>query len=146
MKVCIAVLVMLCSLSTAMRSQDSAPSVISPNGGIAADSHMILEWTIGEVAVQTLRSGDNVYTEGFHQPVLKVEIIEQEVIRPRVASEDPGDKGTIRVVPNPVSALLTVYFDFTETMEVNVQVNDVNGRMHKNEKVTIEKGSLDRIY
>jgi hypothetical protein len=104
---------------------------------------MILEWTIGEVAVQTIRSGDKMYTEGFHQPSIRVEPFEEEQLHTRAVSSTPG---TIRVAPNPVGDLLNIELDLAEEMEVVIQLNDISGQLIRNEKMQVAKGTMQMDF
>lgn len=143
MKLYFVLLVLSFGLLTSLAGQDISPSVISPNGGTAKNSIMILEWTIGEVAVETIRSGDKMYTEGYHQPSIRVEPYEEVQLHTRSVSSTPG---TIRVAPNPVGDLLNIELDLAEEMELIIQLNDISGQLIRNETLLVAKGSMQMDF
>jgi hypothetical protein len=109
-------------------SQDLSPSVISSDGGFESTSKISLEWTIGELAIDSRYSDRMMYTEGFHQPVLKVEIMNPEVFETSdFLSRKP--KGlNISVRPNPVRSLLNIQIESDSDEEVNLILSTMDGR------------------
>ena len=90
------------SLSYAGIAQSLSPSVISSQGEVSEGNSVSLEWTLGEVAIQTIRSPGNVFTEGFHQPLLEVSEVVEEQVKELLVLEGYD----ITVAPNPVRSLL----------------------------------------
>lgn len=143
MKAYITLIALIMCLIPHLWGQDITHSVISSNGGVASNTLMTLEWTIGELAVKTYTGKGEMYTEGFHQPVLKIEPMDDELISVRTNTTNPEeDYGVIRVIPNPVSSMLNIEFELNEETEMIVQINDLNGKLLKSEKVKIGHGSL----
>lgn len=94
---CILILIIV-STCIKVNAQNNSPSVIASAGGIAKATTLTLEWTMGEYAVETLVSGDKMYTQGFNQPFLIY----------AYADKNPVDQNlhTIEVSPNPVRTIL----------------------------------------
>lgn len=112
-------------LADFMSAQSVSPEVLSSNGGSAQTSSIQLDWTIGEIAIETLNTSAGIYTEGFHQPAVIVEFIPD--------SYDP--KGTsgitmfngIRVTPNPASTFLNVHFTMEHAPRIHYQLMSADG-------------------
>ena len=54
-----------------VQSQTINQEVIASQGSFDVGNSMTLEWTLGELSVETLNDKSMLYTQGFHQPVLK---------------------------------------------------------------------------
>ncbi|MDQ6813117.1 MAG: hypothetical protein M3040_05235, partial [Bacteroidota bacterium] len=65
MKSSLPFLVFLITISAQSSAQYSDQSVISAAGDISKSANLILEWTLGELATETVSSKDNMYTQGF---------------------------------------------------------------------------------
>jgi len=111
-------------------AQEFSPSVLSPAGGFDYTSTLLLDWTLGEIAIQTNRVGKRVYTEGFHQPVLLLEIVEKVI-----EYKNPDEIGfsvvsdmEITVTPNPVRSILHIRIASNEPSEVALQLSDLSGK------------------
>jgi hypothetical protein len=77
-------------------SQSLAPSTLGAQGGYDGTKKIVLEWTLGEIFTAIGRPGDQIITQGFLQPALKI---------------TPEKKTIQRVVvfyPNPVSEILNI--------------------------------------
>lgn len=123
-------------------AQATSPSIISPNGGVAQNSIMILEWTIGEIAVESYHSGEKFYTEGFHQPMLIVEPVDKpQSITTRTDASSEESVGLVRVMPNPVSSTLNVQFELETQMNIQLRVFDLQGQLLDSQKLKIEQGN-----
>jgi hypothetical protein len=61
-----------------------------------------LEWTLGETVIESTKSENKHYTQGFHQPFLKV----ANVITPN--NESINSDFNILISPNPVEAVLEI--------------------------------------
>lgn len=65
----ISLLLLLALVSTGtLAAQSVTPTVVGSAGGSGQVGEMTVMWTVGEVAVTTLRGGDLTITQGFHQP------------------------------------------------------------------------------
>lgn len=82
--------------------QKLSPEVISSAGNISKSSSVSLEWTLGETVIESSKSENKHYTQGFHQTFLKV----MNVITPK--NESIISDFNIIVSPNPVEAVLEI--------------------------------------
>ena len=55
-------------------SQRLSPEVLAVGGGIDKNGSLSLEWTLGEAVIETVSLSDRIYTQGFHQPMLVVDV------------------------------------------------------------------------
>jgi hypothetical protein len=77
-----------------------SPAVIAAGGQFYSSDNLAISWTIGEVAVATLRGDNLVLNQGFQQP-----------FGTGTGIKNNGVKGNIFVYPNPVSDVLYIRFD-----------------------------------
>ena len=107
-------------LSSAALAQQMSPSVIAAAGGSTRTQTMDLEWTLGESVVETGQTASQIFTQGFHQPMLQV--TEQTS---RVAGSEPG---RFTIAPNPVTAFLTVTATQVREEALQLKLTDMAGR------------------
>ncbi len=81
-------------------AQSIAPGVISSAGGSVGEQGATLNWTLGEMAVETRTSPVLMLTEGFQQPALHI-----------VSTDDPVLPFSIILYPNPAKTRVMVQFD-----------------------------------
>ncbi len=93
--------------------------VIGTTGRSAVQQGRSYSYTLGEVAIITLRSNSRILTQGFHQP-------EQTRL---VSVFTPGfEAWEVQVFPNPVSSQLTVRFSSEHGAALRASVFDLLGR------------------
>jgi len=99
-------------LSVGMHAQSISPFVIASSGGEGSSGDMSIEWTLGEMMVETFTADDIVLTQGFHQPHLIVTSID----------EMPGHDISIDAYPNPTSDFINIrlHDDKYHDMEYNL--------------------------
>ncbi len=113
------------SLPLAGMAQQLSPAVLASGGGTARTSTMVLDWTLGELVVETVTTPDRLYTQGFHQPMLQVVELDNQ------ASLAGGDAAfTFTVAPNPVASYLTVGITAPEDASFQLRLTDLNGRQY----------------
>lgn len=83
-------------LLNAVQAQKITPTVLSSAGAVMKANNLSIEWTLGEIATETLVSGGNILTQGFHQTNLTI-----------VSTQNPGIEG-LKVYPNPFVSELTI--------------------------------------
>ena len=79
-------------------AQTVTPTVVASAGGTNTAAGITISWTVGEIAVTTLRADDLYVTQGFHQPPLGTTSV-------------PNGSSAILLLetaPNPVVDLLNV--------------------------------------
>ena len=117
-------------------------TVLSSYWGDAVGGGMALEWTLGQVAILPAIKNDLLLTQGFHQPTLRVEPLDNEnlLIDPEIQSRWSDVSFDIR--PNPVRSRLQVnvtgYFD----SEISVLLYDATGHGLIDQKVTTGTSSV----
>ena len=119
--------IIFCVAATAA-AQNSDPSVIASASGSGKTSTLLLDWTVGENAVETISSPNLMYTQGFNQPNLLV-----APIFTKPASAD--NVYDISIAPNPVLSTLNFNINSSNEMDVIVSVTDVHGKLHIQRKV-----------
>ena len=109
----------ICSAKFAT-AQALSPVVVGSKGGYDKTEGMSLEWTLGELEVNTLSNTSGIQTEGFHQSTLKVIKIESQAGSPSL---------NITVSPNPVRSILTVKIQSDADSKLALKLVDVNGKI-----------------
>lgn len=106
-----------CALLFALASmaQSIQPSVVNASGGWIASPTASVEWSLGEPAITTISSAQNIVTQGFIQPLLDL-----------TGTDDFVTGEEITVYPNPVADLLL--FKTSSTRIVSLTVSDLLGR------------------
>lgn len=123
-------LLLLCCAATAAFSQSIAPEVIASGGN---SDHVQLNWTIGEVVINTYDNGTNIITQGFHQTLL--------VLPPDPVSVSETSGTDIRVYPNPTSERIIIALAENE-LGLQAELYDMNGQLITKE--TIGRGQLKK--
>jgi len=105
-----------------MGAQNSDPTIISTAGGSDSKAQVQLNWTIGEIAIQTGFSDDIIITEGFQQPTLEFnEIVENNL------SLDASTQFKVALSPNPVQTVLNVNLQSETEGEVYLSLFNLQG-------------------
>ncbi|MEP7321784.1 MAG: T9SS type A sorting domain-containing protein [Saprospiraceae bacterium] len=95
-----------------------SPSVIAAAGEISRSRDMMVEWTLGEIFVESILDHTINLTQGYHQPMLLV----KELSKPNASAYE------IRVFPNPVQDLLRVIIQSSIQDALILKINDITGR------------------
>jgi hypothetical protein len=98
--------ILLCLLGTCLLSilhaQQKDPTVLSAAGNTTKGAGITLDWTLGEMAVSSIETPNGLLTEGFHQPMLRVES----------TFESPAKKGEtnfqMTLAPNPATSTVSI--------------------------------------
>jgi hypothetical protein len=85
-------------------AQTLSHHVVSPAGDVDRNDRIELAWTIGEIAVSGRTQLTESITEGFHQPIIRIEPIDVDYPNQTTAQD-------IAVYPNPANHALHVRFD-----------------------------------
>ena len=103
-------------------AQTLSPTVIGSKGGHDKTEAISLEWTLGELEVNTLSYPGGIQTEGFHQStLLKVVRIDE--------SKATSSSLNISVSPNPVYSMLNVKIQSDVDSKLTLKLLDVNGKI-----------------
>lgn len=99
------------------QAQIIQPFVVNASGGFIQNSTVNVEWSLGELAVTTIGTPNNLLTQGFLQPLLdSISGVSYHF-----------DEGEIVAFPNPVSSNL--FFKTSSSNIATVLVADVLGRV-----------------
>ena len=117
-------LVLFGSLATATGgiAQRLSPSVLAAGGGSARTATMSLDWTVGEAVAGTERTARQLYTQGFHQPLLQIS--EQQNLT------SPETDYRFIVAPNPVTTWLSITIATPEPTPLHLALTDLMGRRY----------------
>ncbi|WP_026261064.1 T9SS type A sorting domain-containing protein [Spirosoma luteum] len=107
--------------------QQLTPSVVANAGGYDKNQQLSLEWTLGEAFVETVTTTGRIYTQGFHQPQLRVEEM------PEVASPY-----RVRIAPNPVVAILNVVIESEENTKLLLNLTDMTGHTYYSKSTDVQ--------
>jgi len=123
-------------------SQEKSQSVIASAADISKAGNVILEWTVGEPAVETLSNSAAIYTQGFHQPLLEVQ-------KMSTGRDLASVKDIVRVYPNPSTAIINVQLQKATPEALVVSLIDVSGKVLLNNNLpansTILKINVSRL-
>ena len=120
--------------------QKLSPEVISSAGDISKTASVSLEWTLGETIIESSKTANKYYTQGFHQTYLKV----TSILPPN--DESLASDYNMTVFPNPVEGILEVKIS-TENLpqdkndKVNLFLIDILGQQLSVQKINEKPGS-----
>ena len=103
--------------------QSLSAQTISRNVVASAGDHFIslnsqLEWTLGEVSIETFTSSASQLTQGFHQTNLIISTVQ-------VGREIPG----IEIFPNPVTSVVNIRNLGEQSKTLEVSLYNVEGKL-----------------
>lgn len=98
-------------------SQNLSPTLLSSQSGSDKSNSMVLEWTLGDIAIETISEKNTIYSQGFIQPFL-------DTSRQLVQFVDE-----ILIFPNPVKAHLNIKMLSDSNVQVTIDIHNVNGRI-----------------
>ena len=128
MAICLAV-----SLSSF--GQEKNQSVIAAAGDVSKSATIILEWTVGEPAVETITSPSSILTQGFHQPLLQVQKIS-------ATKEAVASKNTFRVYPNPATSIINIEPEKISDVTLLISLVDINGKVIMNNNLPAKSAAV----
>ena len=95
--------------------QVTSPSVVSSSGDSYSNGNVIMDYTLGEIVVETHTNSTTILTQGFHQGILKVNTSVENI-----------DIKT-KVYPNPTTNFLIV--ELEKNVNADILVYDINGKI-----------------
>ena len=113
-----------------MNAQSAAPTVLSSAGGSGQSGGNGVEWTLGELSVTTLTDGDQIMTQGFHQPQLII-----------VANEDLAVEIDFNVYPNPTQDRLIL--NNKGDVAFSFVIHDIKGALALSGDIPVGQTELD---
>ncbi len=116
-------------------AQQTYLSVIAPAGNADQLNGVVMEWTMGEMAIMSLETIEGYMTQGFHQPMLSVQAMKV----PQLVTEK---EITMNVRPNPVTTRLTINLESELPGSAFLYLSDMKGMILKTEKINQGTGDL----
>ena len=114
----IILLLLLCSsIVPCCFAQDKDLNVVAVAGSSYEASGLGLDWTLGEVIIQTLENPSVIVTQGFHQPLYSLVAIHAI----------PEEVGVISVLPNPFSDTFEIKMDFKKSEKGTIHLYTMDG-------------------
>lgn len=110
--------------NSGLYAQQVNPQILSTAGNRYQSTAMVIDWTLGELAIATIQGPTSIITQGFHQPKYLFTPI----------NELSKDIGTITVYPNPVTDIIQIKMTFEKSREVFARLTDLNGKQIWNNK------------
>ena len=104
--------------------QITRPTLISNSGGSFTTNTIIMDFSIGELAVQTLQNNE-ILTQGFHQEVLKIGTIINEL------------EILTKIYPNPTSKLL--FIELEKESNGDILMYDIKAKLVLQDKFQNQK-------
>jgi len=127
-------LLILCiSIVTLLQAQQTNTAVIAPAGTSTNGTAVMLDWTLGELAVQSLETSNRLFTEGFHQPVLIVKETTEEEDTPILFNGQID----VWVGPNPTVSILYIKIDTDLEGQAVLSLRTIEGKLLKNERISL---------
>lgn len=88
---------------------------------------MQLEWSLGEIITTTVVGNNELYTQGFHQPIVVKRTFDNKI--------DTKNSANIEVWPNPTQNYLSVNVMSSEDKDLTFALFDLNGQQLSNIQV-----------
>ena len=104
--------------------QITSPSVISSSGNSYNNGGVNMDYTLGEIVVETQTNTTTILTQGFHQGVLKVNTSVENI-----------DIKT-KVYPNPTTNFIII--ELEKNVNADILVYDINGKLVLKDKLNDE--------
>lgn len=101
--------------------QSVSPQVVASSGDFFTTTSAQLSWTLGEIMTETYTQSSNQITQGFHQPELKTNTVEEY------------SDLTVSLYPNPTTSQVVLTIPENQS-EVMVSIYDVLGNKVLNER------------
>ena len=121
MKKLLVQLICLLFIKVIAHSQQLSPSLIAAAGGISKSQGVTLEWTLGEIAIESVATSDRLYTQGFHQPVLIARNFYINTMQLLTGYR-------VTVAPNPVQSVLTATISSPLEEKIFLTLIDFTGK------------------
>ena len=112
-----------------MYCQSIRPSVVANAGDVFKTGSFSIEWTLGELATETISSPSHKITQGFHQGNLIISGVDN----PKISG--------LNLFPNPIESLLNIQ-NITDQI-LTYDLIDLSGSLIQSGKIQIGMNSLD---
>jgi hypothetical protein len=114
-------------------SQTNSPELISSSGDSFSNVNYILDWSIGELATETISANGQILTQGFHQGIYTV-----------TAIEDLRADIEMTVFPNPTTDFITLNFAKVQNFgKLSYTITDFSGKVLQNSNFSNETEQIN---
>jgi hypothetical protein len=128
-------------LSMRLISQTLSPTVIASCGGYTSNGGVSLSWTAGESFTTTLTSANNLLTQGFQQPEVKIILVNVTAFLQGYYTGSGTQNSTLSIVgiSGDVTASDTIEVDLWNALNLANPLPDFSqkGILHSNGTVTL---------
>jgi len=105
-----------CFLSVCIQAQISERSVLANSGNSDANTHLQVDWTLGEISIETIENANISLNQGFHQNLMEVSLIEE------------FSEVELSIYPNPANEFVVI--DVSNDQEgLNYFLYDLSGKL-----------------
>lgn len=101
-------------------SQSISPELITTSGDNFKNSNVELDWSIGEIMIETYSNTENSLTQGFHQSKYDVTTSVDEI---------SGIDFKIKIFPNPTSDLINLQIIGNINQNLTYELIDLQGKV-----------------
>lgn len=105
-------------------SQNISSSVLSSQGGSQIVNSMVIDWTLGEIFIETLSFNEKKLTQGFHQPIVSL-------ANKSILADNPFFDIDIVVSPNPTTNIITAHVLSKDISIFKYILYDMTGKLLK---------------
>jgi len=102
-----------------------SPSVVSSSGASYSNGGVIMDFTLGEIVIETFSNNANILTQGFNQGIIKI-----------VLSVSDIDIKT-KIYPNPTTNFIII--ELEKNVNADILVYDINGKIVIKDKLNDEQ-------
>lgn len=128
------ILFSLIAFSLSVFSQNTSQNVISSAGDYHKDAGFSVSWTVGETAINTLKSTNIIVTQGFQQSKFTVSKIEENI----------SNNFDVKIYPNPASDFIKVIVNTNNNIDLLVRIIDISGHTIKQTEIKdIKSNNID---
>ena len=120
-------------LINSARSQTASPELISSGGESFENATYQLDWSTGEIAVETYTQGSYTLTQGFHQDTYTVTALDELLF----------SDVKITAYPNPVNNFITIKNPESLEKELSIELSDTQGKIYLNDKFSETKKQIN---
>ena len=99
-------------------SQEKDLMIISSTGSSYQSTDLTLDWSLGEVIIQTLEDPSVILSQGFHQP--SYNLVSTKPI--------PEEIGSLIVYPNPFYEKISLKMSYSKSEKGIIELYDLNGK------------------
>ena len=128
-------ILLLFSLSVLCVAGQSISSYVIASAGESAEAGGInINWTLGEIAIETLKDDGEtiILTQGFQQGYFEITSID--------GPKPLSNTFNLNIYPNPASEYIWVNLESDEIKDAIVELYDLKGRLVYNNKFDITEG------